>query len=331
MKRSDIAQFKNKILLVTGGTGSFGRAFVEKVLRYCEPKAIRIYSRDELKQSEMQIGLNNDKRLRFFIGDIRDGSRLARACEGVDFLIHAAALKQVPVCEYNPIEAIKTNIDGSVNVIEASLSAHIPKVIALSSDKAVHPVNLYGATKLCAEKLFVQGNAYVGKRKTRFSVVRYGNVIASRGSVIPLFKEQIQGGGKLTLTDEKMTRFWITLDRATDFVISCLNIMRGGEIFVPKIPSMRMVDLIKAFDYSNGYKVIGVRPGEKVHEELITEKECSKTLDLGDRYFIQPQFPWWTKKTRRTGKVIPAGFSYNSRDNTEWMSIEDMKKIIKAL
>lgn len=326
----EFALFKNKVLLVTGGTGSFGTAFVEKVLRYGKPRAVRIYSRDELKQHNMRIALDDDRRLRFFIGDVRDGTRLQRACEGVDFVVHTAALKQVPSCEYNPIEAIKTNIDGAVNVVEAALNTGVAKVIALSSDKAVQPINLYGATKLCAEKLFVQGNTYVGKRSTRFSVVRYGNVLASRGSVIPLFKEQVKRGEPLTLTDERMTRFWITLDQAVSFVVRSFQLMAGGEIFVPKIPSMKMVDLVQAFDYPKGFRIIGIRPGEKIDEYLITREEGARTSMLSDRYIIKPEFPWWADRRKTTAKRVPEGFCYTSCDNTDWISVRDMKKLLRA-
>lgn len=323
--------FNTKTILITGGTGSFGRAFVTRMLKEARPKAVRIYSRDELKQHEMRVDLKDDPRLRFFIGDVRDEARLFRACEGAEFVIHAAAIKQVPACEYNPIEAIKTNIGGAMNVVEAALNACVKKVIALSSDKAVSPVNLYGATKLCAEKLFVQANSYAGPRKTKFSVVRYGNVIASRGSVIPLFLDQMKRGEQLTLTDGRMTRFWITLNHAADFVASCIKIAVGGEIFVPKIPSMKLIDLIQALNYKKGYIAIGVRPGEKLHEYLITEEEGSRTISLGDRYVIHPQFPWWSTNSYKTIKEMPAEFTYNSRDNTEWISVKEMRKLIGVL
>lgn len=315
------------MILVTGGTGSFGRAFTENVLKYGSPKVIRIYSRDELKQLEMSNSLNKDDRLRFFIGDVRDGARLQRACEGVDFLIHAAAMKQIPACEYNPIEAIRTNIDGSINVIDASLDNNIPKVIALSSDKAVHPVNLYGATKLCAEKLFINANNYIGaKRDTKFSVVRYGNVLASRGSVIPVFKEQIARGEKLAITDKRMTRFWITLEQAVQFVASSFKIMNGGEIFIPKIPSMRLVDLAKAFNYSKGFKITGVRAGEKINEFLISQDEGVRTVDMGGRYVIDSLY---RSNKIYGGKKVPEGFFYDSKTNKEWISVKEMEKIIK--
>ncbi|MBI1888687.1 MAG: UDP-N-acetylglucosamine 4,6-dehydratase (inverting) [Candidatus Spechtbacteria bacterium] len=323
-------KLKGKTILITGGTGSFGQAFVARVLAQENPKAIRVYSRDELKQQQMRVALKDDERLRFLIGDVRDGKRLERACEGVDIIIHAAAMKQVPACEYNPIEAIRTNIDGAINVIEAALNLHTPKVIALSSDKAVHPVNLYGATKLCAEKLFVQANSYAGlSKKTSFSVVRYGNVVASRGSVIPLFKEQILRGEPLTLTDERMTRFWITLEQAVDFVVASIGMMKGGEIFVPKIPSMKIVDLVRAFNYAKVVKVIGIRPGEKIDEFLITKEEGPRTYELADRYVIEPEFPWWTERVAKRGSRMSGGFSYDSRNNKKWLTIKEMKKLIR--
>jgi len=324
-----------KTVLITGGTGSFGQAFVRKILASEKPNTVRIYSRDEAKQHDMSVAFNGDKRLRFFIGDVRDQKRLERACGGVDILIHAAALKQVPVCEYNPIEAIRTNVDGAVNVIESALNLRIPKVIALSTDKAVHPVNLYGATKLCAEKLFIQANSYSGqatrKKYPIFSVVRYGNVIGSRGSVIPLFKSQIERGERLTLTDKRMTRFWITLDEAAKFVVKSLEIMKGGEIFVPKIPSMKMTDLIEAFGYKRSVRTIGIRPGEKIDEFLITKDEGRRTRDFDDRYIIEPDFNWWSEKAESRGKRVKDGFSYDSKSNIHLLSIRDMKNIIDEI
>lgn len=323
---------RGKTILITGGTGSFGRAFAARLLRKERPKAVRIYSRDEAKQNDMRIAFNDDGRLRFFIGDVRDVVRLHRACEGVDFLVHAAAMKQVPACEYNPIEAIRTNIDGAVNVIEVSLNLCIPKVVALSSDKAVHPVNLYGATKLCAEKLFIQANTYAGKsKKVRFSVVRYGNVLASRGSVVPLFREQILKGKRLTLTDKRMTRFWITLDQSVEFVMTSARIMNGGEVFVPKIPSMRMVDLIGAFQYKKPLRIIGIRPGEKIDELLITKDEGRRTREMKDRYVIEPEFKWWSEAVAKRGRRVGEGFSYDSRSNTKWIPVREMARLIKSV
>ncbi|KKT55704.1 MAG: UDP-N-acetylglucosamine 4,6-dehydratase (inverting) [Candidatus Jacksonbacteria bacterium RIFOXYB2_FULL_44_15] len=324
---------KNKTILITGGTGSFGQSFVEHVLKMSAPKSIRIYSRDELKQYEMRKKLNYHPRLRFLIGDVRDGERLRRAVEGVDILIHTAALKQVPACEYNPIEAIKTNINGAINVIEASLDNRVEKVIALSTDKAVNPINLYGATKLCSDKLFIQANAYIGNRPTRFAVIRYGNVLASRGSVIPLFREQLLAGKKLTLTSEQMTRFWITLDQAVKFVITSLKMMRGGEIFVPKLPSMKIIDLIKAIDSKAQFKTIGLRAGEKLDEYLISNEEGNRTYELKDRYIIEPEenFVDSGQLSNKLTKRPPAEFNYNSRDNQWWLTQAEMRKILNQL
>jgi UDP-N-acetylglucosamine 4,6-dehydratase len=267
----------DKNILVTGGTGSFGKKFVEIMLKEYHPARLIVYSRDELKQHEMRMAGYKDPNLRYFIGDVRDLPRLRRAFNGVDIVVHAAALKQVPACEYNPMEAIKTNILGSSNVVDAALDAGVKKVLALSTDKAVNPVNLYGATKLAAEKLMVQSNAYAGGMKTRFSCVRYGNVVGSRGSVVPLFIKQRETG-EITLTDERMTRFWISLDQGVRFVIRCIEQMYGGEVFVPKIPSMRMVDLAKALAPDADIRIIGIRPGEKLHEVLISEDEARTTV-----------------------------------------------------
>jgi len=326
--------FKNKNILITGGTGSFGRACVKYLLKHDCPRTIRIYSRDELKQWEMAKELNRyQKRLRFFIGDVRDKNRLLRASAGVDFIIHAAALKQIPACEYNPIEAIKTNINGAINVIEASLDNNIKKVIALSTDKASQPINLYGATKLCSDKLFVQANNYRGDKKTRFSVVRSGNVMGSRGSVIPTFIKQSKTR-VLTITDKEMTRFWISLEEAVRFVLSSFQIMQGGEIFVPKIPSMKIIDLAKTIAPKAKIKMLGVRPGEKMHESLIAEDEAINTYDLGDRYIIQPaQLITWNKNYTRYRKKakVPRHFSYTSLNNSQYLTIKEMQKKITNL
>ncbi|MFH1171417.1 MAG: UDP-N-acetylglucosamine 4,6-dehydratase (inverting) [bacterium] len=319
---------KGKTILITGGTGSFGQAMTKKLLSRYALETVRIFSRDELKQHEMRIAFQDDPRLRFFIGDVRDPLRLHRALEGVDIVFHAAALKQVPACEYNPIEAIRTNVDGAINVIEACLDLSVDRIIALSTDKAASPINLYGATKLCSDKLFVHANNYAGKRPIRFSVVRYGNVMGSRGSVIPVFKEQLQRGGTVTITHEEMTRFWITLDQATDFVLSSLTIMRGGEIFVPKIPSMRIVDLVKAMAEDAKLTFIGIRPGEKIHEFLITPEEGYRTLNLQDRYVIEPDAVWWETPEDHRELRVEEGFSYSSGNNPEWLDIETMKKLI---
>jgi len=327
--RDNPIDWGNKIMLVTGGTGSFGKHFTKTMLEKYHPKAIRIYSRDELKQHEMRQRFSDasDSPMRYFIGDIRDPDRLKRAMEGVDIVIHAAALKQVPSCEYNPLEAVKTNIHGAQNVIDAAIDTGVEKVVALSSDKAVNPVNLYGATKLCADKIFVNGNSYSGPRGTRFSCVRYGNVIGSRGSVIPLFKEQ-RKTGKMTITDNRMTRFWITLDQAVELVISALGHMKGGEIFVPKIPSMKIVDLAKAVAPECEIEVIGIRPGEKLHEVLITEEDGRNTIAYNGMYVIMPNYSWWQRKNYGTGQRLPEGFVYASNTNDQWLTVEDLKKII---
>ncbi|HDG98263.1 MAG TPA: UDP-N-acetylglucosamine 4,6-dehydratase (inverting) [Desulfobacterales bacterium] len=319
-----------KVILVTGGTGSFGKKFTEIALQEHDPKAIRIFSRGELLQLQMRQQFNDDPRLRFFIGDVRDRDRLYRAIDGVDILVHAAALKQVPACEYNPIEAVKTNIDGAVNVINAAIDNEVEKVIAISTDKAVYPVNLYGATKLVAEKLFVQGNAYTGKHRTTFSVVRYGNVVGSRGSVIPIFLKQRQTG-KITITDERMTRFWITLEQGVRFVISCIARMKGGEIFVPKIPSMRIVDLANVIAPGVEREIIGIRPGEKIHECLITEEEARHAREFDTYFVIEPEFPFWNKDNLDGGKPLPEGFKYTSDTNTWWLTKEELKQMIEGL
>lgn len=317
--------FNNKSFLITGGTGSFGQAFTTYILDHFFPKAIRIFSRDELKQSEMARKFSKQaNKLRFLIGDVRDKDRLKRALENVDIVIHAAALKQVPACEYNPIEAIKTNILGSQNVIEAALDEGIQKVVLISSDKAVQPLNLYGATKLCAEKLFIQSNSYSGKKKVKFSVVRYGNVLGSRGSVLPIFKSQIQKN-LFTITHENMTRFWITLDQASRFVTSCILKMKGGEIFIPKIPSIKIIDLAKTLDPKAKIKYIGIRPGEKINEILITEEESKHTKEHSTYFVIEPEFPFW--KSSRLTSSISYKF-YASDINNNWLTSSEIKQII---
>lgn len=318
----------NKTILVTGGTGSFGKKFIEMALREYNPTVIRIFSRDELKQFEMEQQFS-DERLRFFIGDVRDKDRLLRAMDGVDIVIHAAALKQVPSCEYNPIEAIKTNILGGQNVIDAAIDCGVAKVIFLSSDKAVNPINLYGATKLCSEKLFVQGNVYVGNRPTKISVVRYGNVVGSRGSVIPLFMAQKEKG-ILTLTDERMTRFWITQPEAVNFIINCIEKMRGGEIFVPKMPSMKITDLVEVIAPGVKIEKIGTRPGEKITEVLLTLEEARHSKEFDKYFVIEPEFPFW-RANDIGGKSLPEDFKYGSDINDQWLSKEGLKKIIEEL
>lgn len=319
----------DKTVLVTGGTGSFGKKFTEIVLKEHAPKAIRIFSRGELLQLQMRQRFNDDPRLRFFIGDVRDKDRLSRAMNGVDIVVHAAALKQVPACEYNPIEAIRTNIDGAANVIDAAIDNAVEKVMALSTDKAVHPVNLYGATKLVAEKLFVQGNAYAGKRRTKLSVVRYGNVIGSRGSVIPLFLEQ-RKTGKVTITDERMTRFWITLEQGVRFVIDCINRMEGGEIFVPRMPSMRMTDLADVIAPKAEKEIIGIRPGEKINEVLLTEEEALHAREFDKYFVVEPEHPFWDGNHLEGGKPVPEGFRYTSDGNDQWLTSEELRKMVRV-
>ncbi len=322
---------KNKVILLTGGTGSFGQKFTEIVLKELNPAAIRIYSRGELLQLQMAQKFNNDKRLRFLIGDVRDKERLNRAMNGADIVVHAAALKQVPTSEYNPIEAIKTNIIGAANVIDAAIDNNVERVLNVSSDKSVQPVNLYGATKLVAEKLFIQGNAYVGaNKKTRFSCVRYGNVVGSRGSVIPLFLEQ-RKKSKITITDERMTRFWLTLEQGIHFVIDCIERMQGGEIFIPKIPSMKITDLAEAIAPKAKREIIGIRPGEKLHEVLLSEEEAKHAREFDNYFIIEPEHSFWSKENLKGGKRLRDGFKYTSDNNTRWLSIKELKKIVEGL
>jgi UDP-N-acetylglucosamine 4,6-dehydratase len=323
-------QWDRLSILITGGTGSFGNKFVEMVLAKYSPRRLIVFSRDELKQFEMRQRLPDKvgSPMRYFIGDVRDPDRLRRAMEGVEIVIHTAALKQVPSCEYNPFEAVKTNIYGAQNVIDAAIDTGVKKVIALSTDKAVSPINLYGATKLCAEKIFIQGNAYAGSKGTRFSCVRYGNVIGSRGSVIPLFKEQ-QKNGKITITDPRMTRFWITLDEAVDLVIKALHHMQGGEIFVPRLPSMKIIDLAQAIAPDCEIEFIGIRPGEKLHEMLITEEEGRNTVAFNGMYIIMPNLSWWKRQNYKSGAKLPDGFIYSSKTNEKWLTVKDLKEIIQ--
>jgi len=321
-----MSYFDGKTILITGGTGSFGKMFTSLLLKEWNPDSIRIYSRGELLQWEMQQK-NPDERLRFLIGDVRDKDRLFRALNDVDIVVHAAALKQVPTAEYNPIEAVKTNIDGATNIINASIDNGVERVMALSTDKAVHPVNLYGATKMVAEKLFVQGNAYAGGRKTRFACTRYGNVVGSRGSIVPLFLEQ-RKQGQVTITDERMTRFWLTLEQGARFVARCIEIMIGGEIFVPKIPSMRITDLAKVIAPGCKVKIIGIRPGEKLHEVLLTEDEARHSKDMGDYFIIEPELRFWQKNNGHKGKPLPEGFRYSSENNTAWLNADELMSMI---
>jgi len=318
--------FDGKTILITGGTGSFGKKFTEILLREHDPESVRTYSRGELLQMEMQNRFD-DSRLRFLIGDVRDRDRLYRAASGVDIIVHAAALKHVPACEYNPIEAVRTNVEGSVNVIDAAIDNSVEKVMAISTDKAVHPVNLYGATKMVAEKLFIQGNAYTGGKKTRFSCIRYGNVIGSRGSVIPLFKEQ-RKNGLITITDDRMTRFWITLEQGVRFVMDCIARMKGGETFVPKIPSMKVIDLANAIAPDAAKKVIGIRSGEKLHEILLTEDEARHTREFDNYFVIEPEHPFWDKNNFNDEKSLPEGFRYTSDNNDKWLTEDELVKIV---
>lgn len=318
----------NKTILVTGGTGSFGKKFIKKALEYDVNKVI-VFSRDELKQYEMAQEYT-DERMRFFIGDVRDKERLYRAFDGVDIVIHAAALKHVEACEYNPFEAVKTNIHGAQNIVEAAIDRGVEKVIALSTDKACSPVNLYGATKLASDKLFIAANAYVGKKHTKFSVVRYGNVVGSRGSVVPFFKK-MRETGVLPVTDERMTRFWITLDQGVQFVIDSLGRMYGGELFIPKIPSMKVMDLAKAIGPECEIKIVGIRPGEKLHEAMITEDDARHTVEFDDYYVIQPEFNWWSGKNVEGAKTLPEGFNYISNQNTDWLTVEQLRDLVEEM
>ena len=313
-------------VLVTGGTGSFGNRFAEILLARHRPRRLVIFSRDELKQSEMRARFDGDPRLRFFIGDVRDRERLVRAMHGVDTVVHAAALKQIPACEYNPFEAIQTNIMGGKNVIDAAIDSGVKRVIALSTDKAVNPVNLYGATKLCMEKLFVDGNAYGFSRGTRLACVRYGNVVGSRGSVIPLFKSQREAG-VVTVTDPKMTRFWITLDQGVELVVRGLDRMRGGEIFVPKIPSMRVMDLAEAVAPGCRMEFTGIRPGEKLHEVLISEDESRQAVELADMFVIEPILPSWGYQPWGEGQPLPGGYRYASDTNSQVLTPDEMRSL----
>lgn len=322
-------------ILVTGGTGSFGRKFTARLLEQHSPKRVIIFSRDELKQHEMRVQFGNDPRLAFFIGDVRDKDRLCRAFQAnVDVVVHAAALKQVPACEYNPFEAVKTNILGAQNIIDAAIDTGVSKVLALSTDKAVSPINLYGATKLCAEKMFVNGNAYSGPRKTRFSCVRYGNVVGSRGSVIPLFQQQ-RDSGKVTVTDARMTRFWLTLDQGVEFVIRSIGLMKGYEVFVPRIPSMGIMDLVRAIAGDCGTEAIGIRTGEKLHEDLLSIDESRHTIALEDMYVILPELTKdaekYSKIYGRSAALPPDGFAYSSNTNEEWLTVEQLKTMVDQL
>ena len=320
--------------MVTGGTGSFGKAFTKYVLTHYNPRKIIIYSRDEFKQFIMQNEFKEYQgKLRFFIGDVRDKERLTRALEGVDYVIHAAALKQVPACEYNPAEAIKTNINGAQNVIDACLDAGVKKVVALSTDKAVNPVNLYDGTKLVSDKLFIAANAYAGTKDICFSIVRYGNVAGSRGSVIPFFHNIIKNGGdKLPITDYRMTRFWISLQQGVELVIKALEEATGGETFISKIPSFRITDLAQAMMPGCEMPEVGIREGEKLHEIMVTVEDAPHTYEYEKHFVVYPQVKWNNKqKMKEGGKKVPEGFSYSSDNNTEWLSVEEIRELIKTV
>ncbi len=325
----------DKTILITGGTGSFGHKFTERIFRKYNPKKIIIYSRDEYKQYLMQKRYEPwIKRMRFLIGDVRDQDRLYRAFEGVDVVIHAAALKHVPAMEYNPIEAVKTNIHGAENVINAALDRQVKKIIALSTDKSVHPVNLYGATKMVSDKLFVHANAYRGFKDMCFSVVRYGNVAGSRGSVIPYFKSLLEKGEKkLPITHPEMTRFWISLDEGVDLVFEAIEKARGTEIYVAKIPSFKVTDLARAMAPDAELVAVGMRAGEKMHELMITKEDSRKTYDYGNYYIIYPQVDWWSvdRHFNGGGKKVEPGFEYSSNTNDQWLSVEQIKKLIKKI
>ena len=318
-----------KSLLITGGTGSFGKLFVKTALERLNLQRLVVFSRDELKQFEMRERLSSPT-LRYFIGDVRDKERLHRAFDGIDIVVHAAAMKQVPAAEYNPFEAIKTNVLGAENIINEALDHGVERVIALSTDKAANPVNLYGATKLCSDKLFIAGNNYVGKHRTRMAVVRYGNVVGSRGSVIPFFLER-RKTGVLPITDPRMTRFWITLQQGVDFVLDSLRMMQGGELFVPKIPSMKITDLAAAIAPECKTEVIGIRPGEKLHEVMVPEDDARHTLDLEDRYIITPQFSPFDTDQWPAAKTCPDGFRYASDTNDRWLTRKELMDMMAQL
>ncbi len=316
-------------ILVTGATGSFGKAFLNHALANLDPARIVVFSRDELKQYELRQMFGDDPRLRFFLGDIRDERRLERAMHNIDYVVHAAALKQVDTAEYNPSEFVATNINGSQNVIDAAINAGVKKVVALSTDKASSPINLYGATKLVADKLFIAGNHYAATHPTRLAVVRYGNVMGSRGSVVPLFRRLAAEGRSLPITDKRMTRFWITLPAAVKFVVDSFDVMQGGELFVPRIPSMRILDLVEAVAPGAPTHEMGVRPGEKLHEEMIASDDSRRTLRFPDRYVVQPVVASWGYETPRGGEEVADGFNYRSDNNDLWLTVEDMRALLE--
>lgn len=317
-------------ILVTGGTGSFGKAFIRELLDNDDPRRIVIFSRDELKQYEGRQTFGDDERIRWFIGDIRDRARLTRAMHGVEYVVHAAALKQVDTAEYNPFEFVQTNVHGSQNVVEAAIDCGVRKVVALSTDKASSPINLYGATKLVSDKLFVSANHYAAGHEARFAVVRYGNVMGSRGSVVPFFKALASRGESLPITDRRMTRFWITLPAAVKFVVDSFDMMNGGELYVPRIPSMRVVDLAAAVAPEAATHEIGVRPGEKLHEEMIALHDGPRTRRMGDRYVVQPVIATWGYEPESSGQPVPADFRYSSDTNDLWLSVEELRQMVSA-
>jgi len=321
---------QGKTILLTGGTGSFGQRLTKILVDHFSFKALRIFSRDELKQHDMARQCS-DKRIRFFIGDVRDAERVHRALQGVDVIIHAAAMKQVPVCEYNPFEAVRTNVWGAQNLIDAAIDQGVHQIMALSTDKAVNPINLYGATKLCAERIFIQGNSYAGARPTRMSCVRYGNVLGSRGSVVPVFESQ-RAQGEVTVTHKRMTRFWLTLDQAAWFVLRSLTLARGGEIFVPKIPSIGIMDLVEAMAPDCSVKYVGLRPGEKLHEVLLTEDESRHAVENDDLFTVLPEYQSWQGRAREgvagKRKSLPEGFRYSSETNTHWLSVPELQNLL---
>lgn len=324
--------FRESTILITGGTGSFGHTFVPMTLEKYNPKKLIVYSRDEMKQWEMAKLFKDDPRVRFFIGDVRDRERLYRALDGVDYVVHAAATKIVPTAEYNPFECIKTNVTGAMNLVDACIDCGVKRLVALSTDKASSPVNLYGATKLVSDKVFIAGNSYAGGKKTRFSVVRYGNVMGSRGSVIPFFLEQAQDGGVLTVTDKRMTRFMISLEQGVELVWHAFDDMEGGEIYVKKIPSMNICDIARAAGPGCEQKIIGIRPGEKLHEEMISSEDAPHTYEYDGYYKILPAIHSWDRDSGRikSGKAVPEGFSYRSDSNSQWMRIEELQSWIAA-
>lgn len=326
----------DKSILITGGTGSFGRALLRQLLDHHNPRKIILFARSEFNHFQIQHALKPEelKKVRFFIGDVRDRERLIMAMRDVDVVVHAAAQKQVPLAEYNPFECIKTNVIGAENVVQASIRAEVKQVIALSTDKAVNPINLYGASKLASDKIFVAANSLASGTGTRFAVVRYGNVLGSKGSVIPFFRELLKNGAtELPVTDPRMTRFWITLQEAVAFTLSCLPVMVGGEIFVPKIPSMKITDLIEAMAPDVPQKHVGIRPGEKLHEMMITEHNALHTVDMGDRYVIEPEWSFWTRPsyTEQGYPTMPEGFEYVSDKNDKWMSVEELKSVLQTI